>query len=128
VFRPRVPADALALVAAILDYTPSNRVTAFRALAHEFFDELRNPATTYEGKLLVDQLVIAYCDTLIAGQPLPALFDFTADGKIMFFIPSKRDNSFVELSIDPAINERILPASYLAVASENLRRAFEAEL
>ena len=61
-FRPRVPADALALVAAVLDYTPTARLTAFRALAHEFFDELRQPGTTYE------------------GQPLPALFDFTAEG------------------------------------------------
>ena len=33
-----------------------------------------------------------------------------------------------ELGVDPAANERILPASYLAAASEHMRRTFEAEL
>ena len=49
VFRPRVPPEAIALITAVLDYTPTNRPTAFRLLAHEFFDELRAPGTNYDG-------------------------------------------------------------------------------
>jgi hypothetical protein len=49
VFRPHIPPDALALVAAVLDYTPTLRLTAFQTLAHPFFDELRGPTATFDG-------------------------------------------------------------------------------
>jgi hypothetical protein len=49
VFRPHIPPEALALVAVVLDYTPTARLTAFQTLAHPFFDELRQPGTLFDG-------------------------------------------------------------------------------
>ena len=81
VFRPRVPSDALALVAAVLDYVPTNRLTAFRVLAHEFFDELRVPSTTYEG--LFRACIMSLHSLVTSGRPLPPLFDFSAAGSLL---------------------------------------------
>lgn len=61
VFRAGTPPEALALTACLLEYTPTKRTMIFDALAHPFFNELRQPGCTFEGK------------------PLPALFNFTAD-------------------------------------------------
>jgi glycogen synthase kinase 3 beta len=64
VFRPRTPPEALALISRLLEYTPSARLTAIEAMAHEFFDELRAP------------------DAKMAnGKDLPPLFDFTVEGE-----------------------------------------------
>ncbi|ORX90909.1 Pkinase-domain-containing protein [Basidiobolus meristosporus CBS 931.73] len=41
IFRSRAPEDAIDLVTRLLDYTPSKRLTAVEAMAHPFFDELR---------------------------------------------------------------------------------------
>ncbi|KAL0215607.1 hypothetical protein P9112_007791 [Eukaryota sp. TZLM1-RC] len=60
VFRPKTPADGVDLIANLLVYQPDKRFTAYEALAHPFFDELR----------VVD-------GTLPNGQPLPLLFDFS---------------------------------------------------
>ena len=109
VFRPRVPPEAIALITAVLDYTPTNRPTAFRLLAHEFFDELRAPGANYDGlSVLTHDTTSALKSPSFSGQPLPTLFDFSAD----------------ELSIEPSLNERILPHT----AIETMRRTFEAEL
>jgi len=62
VFRPRTPADAIALITSLLEYTPTARFTAPEALVHEFFDELR----------LEDA-------RLPNGKDMPALFDFTKE-------------------------------------------------
>ncbi|CAG8851768.1 26064_t:CDS:2, partial [Racocetra persica] len=51
---------AIDLISRLLDYTPSNRLTAIEAMCHPFFDELRNPETR-----------------LPTGKELPKLFDFT---------------------------------------------------
>lgn len=61
VFGPRVPDDALDLMAKLVCYTPSERWLPLQACAHPFFDELRDPQTC-----------------LPNGRPLPALFNFTA--------------------------------------------------
>ena len=39
VFRPHTPSEAIDLVSRLLEYTPSNRITATEACAHPFFDE-----------------------------------------------------------------------------------------
>ncbi|KAI8333168.1 kinase-like domain-containing protein [Chlamydoabsidia padenii] len=60
VFRSRTPPEAVEFVDLLLRYTPSSRLTAIDAMAHPFFDDLRNPTT----KLNQD-------------KALPPLFNFT---------------------------------------------------
>ncbi|XP_013783058.1 glycogen synthase kinase-3 beta-like isoform X1 [Limulus polyphemus] len=60
VFRARTPPEAIDLVAKLLEYTPSARITPLQACAHTFFDELREPGTK-----------------LPTGRELPPLFNFT---------------------------------------------------
>lgn len=62
VFRPRTPADAIALISNLLEYTPTARLSAVDGLVHEFFDELRT-----EGAKLPN------------GKDMPALFNFTRE-------------------------------------------------
>lgn len=67
IFRPHTAPDAIHLLAKMLDYTPSARITAVEALAHPYFDELRQPPNDQIGHVLAN------------GQPVPALFDFTRE-------------------------------------------------
>ncbi|XP_025829745.1 glycogen synthase kinase-3 beta isoform X3 [Agrilus planipennis] len=60
VFRARTPPEAIELVARLLEYTPSSRISPLQACAHPFFNELREPNTL-----------------LPNGNPLPPLFNFT---------------------------------------------------
>ncbi|XP_026298798.1 glycogen synthase kinase-3 beta isoform X7 [Apis mellifera] len=60
VFRARTPPEAMELVAGLLEYTPSGRITPLEACAHPFFDELREQGTR-----------------LPNGRELPPLFNFT---------------------------------------------------
>jgi serine/threonine protein kinase len=62
VFRSRAPADAIDLVSKFLRYTPTARIDPFEALAHPFFDQLREPGAR-----------------LPNGKPLPNIFNFTDD-------------------------------------------------
>ena len=59
------------MISTLLEYTPTNRVTAVEAMAHPFFDELRQP----------DQ-------KLPNGKNFPPLFNFTAEGSLNLFFPS----------------------------------------
>ena len=63
VFRSRIPPEAIDLVGRLLEYTPSNRITANEACAHPFFDELHQPSTK-----------------MVNGHELPLLFNFTSQG------------------------------------------------
>ncbi|KAK9764352.1 glycogen synthase kinase 3 [Basidiobolus ranarum] len=58
IFRSRAPEEAIDLVTRLLDYTPSNRLSAIEAMAHPFFDELRQDSEVARG--------------------FPPLFEFTA--------------------------------------------------
>ena len=49
VFSKRMPADGVDLVGRLLRYDPAARDTALGALAHPFFDELRDPAARLPG-------------------------------------------------------------------------------
>ncbi|CAG9856100.1 unnamed protein product [Phyllotreta striolata] len=60
VFRARTPPEAIELVARLLEYTPSSRISPLQACAHSFFNELREPNTR-----------------LPNGNELPPLFNFT---------------------------------------------------
>jgi glycogen synthase kinase 3 beta len=60
VFRNKVPQSAIDLVSKMLVYKPTGRMHPFDALAHPFFDELRDPATR-----------------LPNGKPLPPLFNLS---------------------------------------------------
>ncbi|KAG5883132.1 hypothetical protein JTB14_030962 [Gonioctena quinquepunctata] len=60
VFRARTPPEAIELVARLLEYTPSSRISPLQACAHPFFSELREPNTR-----------------LPNGNELPPLFNFT---------------------------------------------------
>lgn len=61
VFRNKAPENAVDLIASVLTYEPSARLTPYEALIHPFFDELRQPKCR-----------------LPNGKPLPdTLFNFT---------------------------------------------------
>jgi serine/threonine protein kinase len=62
VFRNKAPPEAIDLVSKFLKYDPSQRIDAFDALSHPFFDELRQPDAR-----------------LPNGKPLPPLFNFTEE-------------------------------------------------
>lgn len=63
VFRARTPPDAIQLVARLLEYTPSARISPLQACAHPFFNELRESN-----------------QKLPNGRDLPPLFNFTEAG------------------------------------------------
>ncbi|KAI0561943.1 Protein kinase [Gracilaria domingensis] len=60
VFRHRTSADAIDLVAKMLQYSPTMRLKPMQGLAHPYFDELR----------------LSTCK-LPNGKPLPPLFNFS---------------------------------------------------
>lgn len=63
VFPKGTSKDALSLLLCLLDYDPTQRLPAINALAHPYFDELRDPSTR-----------------LPDGSPLPhLLFEFTEE-------------------------------------------------
>ena len=71
VFR-KGPPDAIDLISRLLEYTPTQRLSAIEAMTHSFFDELRDPNTKLP-------------DSRGTGQPprdLPPLFDFSRHGML----------------------------------------------
>ena len=79
VFRKADPA-ALDLIARLLEYTPTQRLSAIEAVVHPFFDELRDPATKLPDSRHPNAPV----------KELPPLFNFTLHGQ---FISTFRFNS-----------------------------------
>lgn len=61
-FRRHVPADAVDLLSKLLRYAPADRITPGAAMAHPFFDELRQADAR-----------------LPSGRALPELFDLSAE-------------------------------------------------
>ncbi|KAF2841623.1 glycogen synthase kinase-like protein-3 beta [Patellaria atrata CBS 101060] len=82
VFR-RADPNAIDLISKLLEYTPTQRLSAIDAMVHPFFDEIRNPATK-----LPDSR-----HTNGANKDLPNLFDFNHH----------------ELSIAPHLNHQLVP-------------------
>ncbi|GAA5822682.1 hypothetical protein JCM10212_000214 [Sporobolomyces blumeae] len=82
---PRASLEAISLLAKLLTFSPSSRLTASEALAHSFFDEIKVDTQTRgaRGPLLMPN-----------GRPIPdELFMFTRE----------------ELSIRPDLNSRYIP-------------------
>jgi glycogen synthase kinase 3 beta len=80
VFR-KADANAIDLIARLLEYTPTERQSAIDAMVHPFFDELRAPATKLpDSRHGTGQL-----------RDLPDLFDFTRHGKtsVLFLLREK---------------------------------------
>jgi glycogen synthase kinase 3 beta len=59
VFKSRSDSAAVEFLPHLLNYTPTKRLTAVQAMAHPYFDELRDPESTFN------------------GNPLPELFNFS---------------------------------------------------
>lgn len=70
VFRKADP-NAIDLISRLLEYTPTQRLSAIEAMVHPFFDELRDPNTR-----LPDSR-----HTTGGSRELPNLFDFSQHGK-----------------------------------------------
>lgn len=58
----------------LLRYNPQARPTAIEALAHEFFDNLRNPMASFRRVINGE----------VADAPLPPLFNFTEHGTLIW--------------------------------------------
>lgn len=69
VFR-RAPQEAINLISALLEYTPTSRLRAIEAMCHPFFDELRDPNTRLPDSRHPQN----------AARELPNLFDFSRHG------------------------------------------------
>jgi serine/threonine protein kinase len=72
--KPEAPKEAVELLQQFLKYDPLERVLPLDALAHPFFDELRDPKAR-----------------LPNGKPLPPLFDFTQDELRMLSDPELKN-------------------------------------
>jgi glycogen synthase kinase 3 beta len=70
VFRKADPA-ALDLIARLLEYTPTQRLSAIEAMVHPFFDELRDPTAKLPDSRHPNAPV----------RELPPLFNFTHHGR-----------------------------------------------
>lgn len=111
VFR-KADANAIDLISCLLEYTPTERLSAIDAMVHPFFDELREPATRLPDSRHPNGQV----------KDLPVLFDFTRHG--MFagdFRIRGYANVYLELSIAPQLNHRLVPQHVRAtLASQGL--------
>ena len=117
VFR-KADANAIDLIARLLEYTPTERQSAIDAMVHPFFDELRDPNTKLpDSRHGSGQL-----------RDLPDLFGFSRHGMSMSFAHAKPPllllltlGSPPELSIAPNLNEQLVPAHMKSVlASQGL--------
>jgi glycogen synthase kinase 3 beta len=70
VFR-KADANAIELISCLLEYTPTERLSAIDAMVHPFFDELREPSTKFPDSRHPNGSV----------KDLPTLFDFSRHGR-----------------------------------------------
>ena len=70
VFRKADP-SAIELISKLLEYTPTQRLSAIDAMVHPFFDELRDPNTRLPDSRHPNG----------ATRDLPELYNFTHHGK-----------------------------------------------
>jgi glycogen synthase kinase 3 beta len=88
VFR-KADANAIDLIARLLEYTPTERQAAVEAMVHPFFDELRDPSTKLpDSRGQSGQL-----------RELPALFDFSRHGKLISSLPCERGEIGMKMDI-----------------------------
>ncbi|KAI9339134.1 kinase-like domain-containing protein [Pilaira anomala] len=60
VFKSKTPEESIQFLTLLLQYCPEKRISAIEAMAHPYFDELRDPKTK-----------------MLNGKDLPKLFNFT---------------------------------------------------
>jgi glycogen synthase kinase 3 beta len=70
VFRKADP-NAIDLISRLLEYTPTQRLSAIDAMVHPFFDELRDPNTRLPDSRHATG----------SSKDLPVLFDFSHHGQ-----------------------------------------------
>lgn len=70
VFRKASP-EAIDLISALLEYTPTQRLSAIEAMCHPFFDELRDPNCRFPDSRHPNG----------ASKEMPTLFDFSRHGE-----------------------------------------------
>lgn len=70
VFR-KADNNAIDLISKLLEYTPTQRLSAIEAMGHPFFDELRDPNTRLQDARHSNG----------SARELPNLFDFSHHGK-----------------------------------------------
>jgi serine/threonine protein kinase len=71
VFR-KADSNAIDLISKLLEYTPTQRLSAIDAMVHPFFDELRDPSTRLPDSRHPNG----------ATRDLPTLFNFTIHGRV----------------------------------------------
>merc|ERR1719449_111349 len=98
VFRQRTSPDAIDFVSKLLQYDPKIRPHGLEALLHEFFDELRDPATT-----------------LSSSKPLPELFDFSKEEQIQMNEMLRKEPNVLERWIPQWVRDK-RPAAANAAA------------
>ena len=97
VFR-KADSSAIDLISKLLEYTPTQRLSAIDAMVHPFFDELRDPSTRLPDSRHPNGAV----------RDLPTLFDFTHHGeccpvcRCAWLTPP-------ELSIAPQLTQQLVP-------------------
>jgi serine/threonine protein kinase len=105
VFR-KADANAIELISCLLEYTPTERLSAIDAMVHPFFDELRQPSTRFP-------------DSRHPNGPekdLPTLFDFSRHGTFPFirFIYPKL--TFLRTLNRPPTQPPLGPPTYASLA------------
>jgi glycogen synthase kinase 3 beta len=98
VFRKAEP-NAIDLISRLLEYTPTQRLSAVEAMVHPFFDELRDPNT----RLLDSRHANG------GTKELPPLFDFSLHGELAPFPLFVDRLTKAELSIRPDLNQQLVP-------------------
>jgi glycogen synthase kinase 3 beta len=102
VFRKADP-NAIDLISKLLEYTPTQRLSAVEAMVHPFFDELRDPNIKLPDSRHANG----------APKDMPNLFEFSHHGKTQlrsFHNPSLLILYPPELSIAPQLNHQLVPA------------------
>lgn len=99
VFR-KADASAIELISKLLEYTPTERLSAIEAMVHPFFDELREPDKTFPDSRHPGN----------AAKNLPTLFDFSLHGMFGTLLCQAYHTDIpLELSIAPEHNQRLVP-------------------
>ena len=101
VFR-KASQDAIDLISALLEYTPTQRLSAIDAMIHPFFDELRAPDCRFPDSR----------HAAGATKEMPKLFDFSPHGwssQCLHIFASSLSDLCLELSIAPEKNSRLVP-------------------
>jgi serine/threonine protein kinase len=81
VFR-KASHDSIDLISALLEYTPTQRLSAIDAMVQPFFDELRDPSTRLPDSRHSNG----------APRELPNLFDFSRHGSFPWVPPPPREH------------------------------------